>query len=376
MHEPTYDEVLLSGYTAGYESGYTDGQEECGPDYSREYFTIEALEDGNLTVRKACDYSINGGEWVSMTGETAITLHEGDKVRFRGESDVLKLDMFSGNTTFVFTAYGNIESLEYGDDFIGRKEISSSRMFESLFLDCQHLTSAENMILPATALTGNCYLRMFFGCSSLTTAPVLPATTLARSCYYEMFNSCTSLTTAPELPATALASTCYSFMFWNCISLISAPALPATALEQNCYQGMFNGCTSLSSAPELPATELTLGCYNYMFSGCTSLTTAPELHATTMANTCYQNMFKGCTSLTRAPELPATILWKRCYQNMFFGCSSLNYIKCLATNISASGSLSDWVANVSPTGTFVKAAGASWPTGNSGIPDGWTVIEE
>lgn len=30
---------------------------------------------------------------------------------------------------------------------------------------------------------------------------------------------------------------------------------------------------------------------------------------------------------------------------------------------------------VSPTGTFVKKAGVDWPTGNSGIPSGWTVVE-
>jgi hypothetical protein len=34
---------------------------------------------------------------------------------------------------------------------------------------------------------------MFYGCTSLTTAPVLPATTLASSCYNGMFRGCTSL---------------------------------------------------------------------------------------------------------------------------------------------------------------------------------------
>ena len=34
---------------------------------------------------------------------------------------------------------------------------------------------------------------MFYGCTSLTTAPALPATTLAESCYECMFADCTSL---------------------------------------------------------------------------------------------------------------------------------------------------------------------------------------
>ena len=34
---------------------------------------------------------------------------------------------------------------------------------------------------------------MFYGCTSLTTAPELPATTLVNSCYDSMFRGCTSL---------------------------------------------------------------------------------------------------------------------------------------------------------------------------------------
>jgi hypothetical protein len=48
----------------------------------------------------------------------------------------------------------------------------------------------------------------------------------------------------------------------------------------------------------------------------------------------------------------------------------------LATNISAKNCLSDWVRGVSKTGTFVKHPDMdSLPTGNYGIPEGWTVID-
>ena len=111
-----------------------------------------------------------------------------------------------------------------------------------------------------------------------------------------------------------------------------------------------------------------------MFHGCTSLTTAPALPATTLANSCYRNMFEGCRSLTTAPALPATTLANYCYQYMFYNCNKLNYIKMLATNISASNCLNNWVNGVSSTGTFVKdTAITSLPTGDSGIPSGWTV---
>ena len=112
-----------------------------------------------------------------------------------------------------------------------------------------------------------------------------------------------------------------------------------------------------------------------MFSGCTSLVTAPSvLPATTLAGWCYQNMFFGCTSLKTAPTLPATTLATSCYRQMFYGCSLLNYIKCLATKISANYCLIDWVGGVASRGTFVKATSmTSWGTGTSGIPNGWTV---
>ena len=87
-------------------------------------------------------------------------------------------------------------------------------------------------------------------------------------------------------------------------------------------------------------------------------------------------MFTNCTYLTTAPELPATTLAQSCYASMFYGCTSLNNITMLATDISASGCLSDWVKNVSATGTFVKNPSmSSLPTGNSGVPNGWTVTD-
>jgi hypothetical protein len=140
---------------------------------------------------------------------------------------------------------------------------------------------------------------------------------------------------------------------------------------------MFSDCTSLTTAPELPATTLADHCYGYMFSDCTSLTTAPELPATTLTNGCYNGMFYDCTSLTTAPGLPATTLTSYCYNSMFRGCTKLNYIKMLATDISASNCLGSWVDGVASSGTFVKnPIMNSLPTGVSGIPSNWTVMND
>lgn len=143
----------------------------------------------------------------------------------------------------------------------------------------------------------------------------------------------------------------FSDLFSEC-KIVSAEnlSLPATTLAQECYGMMFNGCTSLISAPQLPATELANYCYAAMFLDCTSLQKAPQLLATTLANYSYNSMFKGCTSL--------------------------NEVTCLATDISAVNCVDDWLYNVSPSGTFTKAASMqSWQSGFDGIPTNWTVVD-
>ena len=84
-------------------------------------------------------------------------------------------------------------------------------------------------------------------------------------------------------------------------------------------------------------------------------------------------MFDWCSALRTAPELPATTLASNCYRGMFDKCTNLNYIKCLAIDgINQNNSTENWVFGVAATGTFVKDRAASWPTGSSGIPSGWT----
>ena len=368
----------LSSGVSGIPSGWT--VQDYYIDYSKEFFTIRALEDG-LTVKlsqNASRYCIDDGEWISLSAIKATpSINNGQKISFKITNPTFYAASGIGTFTVnkAFNVEGNIMSLLYGDNF--EEEIDLSRknyVFRMLFQDCTTLHSAENLILPARTLAECCYQHMFYGCTSLTEAPELPATKLADSCYGSMFSNCTSLTSAPELLATTLKDFCYENMFHNCTSLTEAPELPATTLAERCYQHMFNGCTSLTTAPELPATTLASNCYNSMFYECTSLTTALELHATTLAERCYYGMFYNCTSLTTAPELPATTLAKYCYCSMFYNCSNLNYIKMLATDISASNCLFEWVSGVASSGTFVKHPDMeSLPSGVSGIPEGWDI---
>ena len=316
-------------------------------------------------------YSFDGETWHSpmaySNGPEYIPMGENKIVYLKNDSGTL--GGTNGNqvrTSMTFTARakvgGKLSSLAYVRKFA----------FSSLFYTNKFLTDASELIFDETT-KDYCYHYMFNGCTSLVNAPVLPATTLADSCYYSMFQGCTSLVNAPVLPATTLANNCYCYMFADCTSLVNAPILPATKLANYCYENMFLRCTSLVNAPALPATELKGECYRFMFRNCTSLVNAPTLPATTLGVDCYRYMFEGCTSLRTAPTLPATRLLSDCYYGMFRGCSNLNYIKMLATDMTETNCLTNWVDGVSPTGTFIKHPDFDLPTGTSGIPQGWII---
>ena len=179
--------------------------------------------------------------------------------------------------------------------------------------------------------------------------------------------------------STTLPDKAFMYLFSGCTQMMSAEnlILPATTMSSSGYAYMFDTCTSLTKIPELPATTLAPHCYRTTFGRCSALTSVREnyLPATTMAEACYINMFIGCTSITRGPDLIATNLVKQCYQGLFNTCPNLNYIKCLAES-KVSDSTNSWTTNVSSTGTFVKSPNmSSWSSGVSGIPNGWTVVD-
>ena len=356
-----------------------------GGDYENQYFTaiphvrtaFEFRQNGNAGDGYPIQYSLDEGvTWQTVSNNTQYPFVEaGQKIMWKAHARPYNstgqdpkgcgyfystnqvgqnqppLRIFAGED---YTVEGNIMSLVYGDDFRGKKDLSEigDHAFMELF-QAQGYRYADNLILPATGLTTSCYEKMFaksFGNNLLLPPKVLPAKNLASYCYFDMFRYNSEMTTVPTLSATSLASGCFERMFANCSSITSVPInyLPFTSLRYYCYSGMFQGCTSLTTAPLLPATTLANGCYSGMFQGCTSLTTAPQLLATTLGSECYYEMFRGCTRL--------------------------NYIKCLATNISASWCTTDWVNGVASSGTFYKASSmSSWTSGNNGIPSGWVV---
>jgi len=174
----------------------------------------------------------------------------------------------------------------------------------------------------------------------------------------------------------------FNYLFYNSggTKIISARnlQLPAIKLVNQCYSHMFDRCRLITAPHILSATMLAYGCYSGMFIQCNSLITPPMLPAfdpDSDSTRAYERMFYLCTSLATAPELPTiSTANKSEYMEMFRDCPLISEIRCLTLN--PGNGYPQWVDGVAATGTFYKKAGVTWPTGTSGIPSGWTVVEE
>ena len=305
----------LGIYSAGtlIESASTD----CGYvppiDYTKEYLTFVAETDNvTFTLYGASNsnifkYSLDSGStWNDLRiGQTSPSINKGDKIMWKASGLTVNTENGIGTIRPSYSAIveGNIMSLCYGDNFSGQTNIQANYQFRKLFSGATNITSAENMVIPATSLRTQCYSQMFQGC--------------------------TSMTATPKTIGEAIIN-------WNGSDYVMSD--------------MFHGCTSLTTVPDglLPATNL--------------------------GNRCYWAMFEDCTSLTNTPVLLATTLVNQCYYVMFNNCSSLNNVTCLATNTNTSYTY-NWLSGVASSGTFTKASNVSWTSGNSGIPNVWTVVD-
>ena len=224
-------------------------------DYSQNYLTFNVLTAGEIPwvsigsgMAKEIFYRINGGSsWTSITaGSNTISVVAGDVVEFKGSNSSYAQDKsnysgFDGGTA-TYDISGNIMSLIYGDNFVGKTTMSGSYNFCSIF-KLSKAVSAENLILPATTLTNYCYRAMFSYCTSLETAPELPATTLAQGCYWYMFERC-AISTAPDLDATELVAECYGHMFENCSNLNYIKCLATSKSASKCLEGWVTNVAS------------------------------------------------------------------------------------------------------------------------------------
>ena len=308
-------------------------------DYSRDFFTIRSNNDGgyvyinleyHLFVNQELEQYIyvrkNGGTWYNLSTCAEWHLDRNDTIEFKNTSNQVKVfrvvDEYLTNinqptinlsgSSGSYTVYGNISSLI--------KKSSSDSEYDGGDLNLDYNWFKY------------CFASLFIDQTSLYSAKNLVLGTRTKWCYYQLFKGCTNMIWPPE--SINIYHATYSF--------------------EGICSDMFNSCTNLGNVP----------------TG--SQPISIELPSTVTYPYCYKSMFEGCTSLTTAPELPSEILTEHCYIHMFYN-SGVNYIKCLATDISATDCTYAWVYEVNDSGTFIKDPNTTWPTGISGIPSSWTV---
>lgn len=143
---------------------------------------------------KGIVYSFNGVEWYGgRDGYWGTSTGDNKIVYFANTKDSLHT-----NTKFSYFS---------SKAKVGGKINIITTDCNSLFIDNEKLTDASELILPTT-LTENCFYKMFYNCTSLTTAPTLPATVLAESCYEFMFTDCTNLNYIKMLATDISATDC------------------------------------------------------------------------------------------------------------------------------------------------------------------------
>jgi len=175
----------------------------------------------------------------------------------------------------------------------------------------------------------------------------------------------------------------FAGLFYGTKTLIDADklVLSAPTLYFNSYNGMFRGCTNLKYAPKLQATTAGKECCSSMFEECINLETVPEINFTTLAQNCCKRMFCMNRStklttpkMTKSPILRCATTVSGCYEEMFKGNGNLIEVTCLKTD--DTGCCTNWLLNVSSTGTFYKSPlKTNWPINTSGIPSGWTAVD-
>ena len=269
---------------------------------------------------------------------------------------------------------------------------SATYCFEYMFNRCYELMSVTD-IRVSTLANYSCQY-MFQYCSSITNTPDIYATSYGqRSCNY-MFYSCTGLIEA-NLYADSYGQEACQYMFLDCTSLETAYMTVMSIGTRSC-QYMFKGCTALLYAEFDDLDSIGMdGCYR-MFEGCRSLSSTSDINVSSIdyrscqemfyncerllgirinSNVvnvdCFSGMCNGCTYMEYAYLAP-TALTTRCYQNMFKECTHLDEVTCYALTGTDSTTLSGWMTNVSSSGSFYAEPSASYSTGASGIPSGWT----
>ena len=296
-------------------------------------------------------YKLGNGKFYKKWNYNAITLPPNSTLSLFGDSST-----FSSSTT----NYANFSITGSSVKLSGRlASISNTKgvtyTYYSLFRNCTSVVEVssdflEGVLIPTSGYAGSSIFSYLFSNTGITQVP---------EGFFDFRE--------PVITIYACLSV-YEYMFKDCKSLVSVPQSifeKETYICQKQYQGMFSGCIALTQAPDIYATNAPWLCCSGMFYNCESLENPPQIAVNNYSDSsAFSNMFQGCTSLKQAPTMYDLIKdggSSSQHTEMFKNCTSLNYVEVSFTQWKIHYSGNDrlyshtlsWLANVSPTGTFV-----------------------
>lgn len=171
-----------------------------------------------INVKLDLEYSYDQENWVVLDMPDADEVYDVNipfnghrRVYLRGEN----LDNYSWGGDYHYgiqSVYnvaigGNIMSLLNGSDYIGKTEVTNSKIipFYRRFYSISTIIYSHNLILPALIYQkGYNFAAMFYDCINLITTPKkLPCTTQLTDDYYigygSMFSHCRNIIKSPEI---------------------------------------------------------------------------------------------------------------------------------------------------------------------------------
>lgn len=181
--------------------------------YIRKYLTMQAIETGTISVNidRGCSsmtisYSLdNGVTWIDnafTTGTaktyTTPTISAGGRVLWKCISTDGSFSKSYGNTvrfssTMSCKMYGNIMSLIYGDNFIGKNTVADGfQTFRHNFAGLK-VVDAKYLVIPVATIKQYVAIMMFDGNTTLASGPAFVSDDIQTGALQQAFRNNTHL---------------------------------------------------------------------------------------------------------------------------------------------------------------------------------------
>ena len=360
-----------------------------GDDMANEYFHIEMVEDGTITLTipaavpnddtRWVSYAVNDdkddGLWtqtsLSRSADNVITVEAlaGQKVYWKGyiQRYGTSTSVYSSfQVTGKFNVCGNIISMLRGDNWrVYENAENNYYVLVNLFKDNTTLVNANRLVLPFTSGNDYLYYGLFRNCVNLVSVPrMADLLNNSPSAGFSYMFAGTAIRTAPKVRVWNWRAT-GQYMFHNCPNLEDASGVEVmswtTISHASIYEGMFYNCVSLRKPMTLSENVK----YNRGW------------------NETWNYTFYGCQSLREA-EIPSASInggnasGNRSAISTFNGCSNLKYLRLMWKN---DAQPCDCTFDGMPEyGKVIKSGAAKWANNRNGryrtIPEKWDVEYE